>query len=324
MLEPTPAGPSVIRITGEEKPKNPKTAAAAPQQETKKQRQNRKKAEEKKLQREQDEQERQALLEKQRRTARESRGEPARNGVSVAPAPANGAWAAHSVANGGSAPAAASTVPLLDTFEPNTASSPSATNVQTSSSAPVAVGSTIAQDIPSEEVQMEMLNELNGWAEVPSKAKKGGESAEVEDAILPKEQTRKHFCAGPRINSRISGATSRKLIAAKTAEAHYCYSRTDHLAIALRLWPLLHPALACPFESTTARASVSAPATLTMAQMRGPIAGTAGYHLGNQGPYGGAPSRTDASSDPSPLEAIRAQTSKIEDMLDTLSEPIKP
>ena len=28
--------------------------------------------------------------------------------------------------------------------------------------------------------------------------------------------------------------------------------------------------------------------------------------------------------DPSPLEAIRAQTSKIEDFLDTLSEPVKP
>lgn len=29
-------------------------------------------------------------------------------------------------------------------------------------------------------------------------------------------------------------------------------------------------------------------------------------------------------TDPSPLEAIRAQTSKIEDVLDTLSEPLKP
>lgn len=56
-----------------------------------------------------------------------------------------------------------------------------------------------------------------------------------------------------------------------------------------------------------------------MAQIRG----TAGYHLGNSSPFGG-PSRPEATSDPSPLDAIREQTSKIEDWLDTLSEPIKP
>ncbi|OBT76579.1 hypothetical protein VF21_05394 [Pseudogymnoascus sp. 05NY08] len=54
-----------------------------------------------------------------------------------------------------------------------------------------------------------------------------------------------------------------------------------------------------------------------MAQIRG----TAGYNLGGQ-QFGG-PSRTEAS-DPSPLDAIRQQTSKIEDALDTLSEPLKP
>lgn len=56
-----------------------------------------------------------------------------------------------------------------------------------------------------------------------------------------------------------------------------------------------------------------------MAQIRG----TAGYNLGHQNPFGG-PGRADATSDPSPLDAIREQTSKIEDWLDTLSDPIKP
>lgn len=56
-----------------------------------------------------------------------------------------------------------------------------------------------------------------------------------------------------------------------------------------------------------------------MAQIRG----TAGYHLGNQNSFGG-PSRGDATNDPSPLDAIREQTSKIEDWLDTLSDPVKP
>lgn len=56
-----------------------------------------------------------------------------------------------------------------------------------------------------------------------------------------------------------------------------------------------------------------------MAQIRG----TAGYHLGNQSPFGN-PGRSDATADPSPLDAIRKQTSKIEDLLDTYSEPIRP
>ena len=34
--------------------------------------------------------------------------------------------------------------------------------------------------------------------------------------------------------------------------------------------------------------------------------------------------RSDATNDPSPLDAIREQTSKIEDWLDTLSDPVKP
>jgi hypothetical protein len=88
-----------------------------------------------------------------------------------------------------------------------------------------------------------------------------------------------------------------------------------------------------------------------MAQIRG----TAGYHLGNQqfGGPGSADVRcslllfstlwiapTDVltavigiglfanieeqTSDPSPLDAIREQTNKIEDWLDTMSEPLKP
>jgi len=58
-----------------------------------------------------------------------------------------------------------------------------------------------------------------------------------------------------------------------------------------------------------------------MAQIRG----TAGYHLGNQNAFGGGgPSRSAATNDPSPLDAIREQTSKIEDWLDTISDPVKP
>ncbi|KAF2869758.1 SURF4 family-domain-containing protein [Massariosphaeria phaeospora] len=57
-----------------------------------------------------------------------------------------------------------------------------------------------------------------------------------------------------------------------------------------------------------------------MAQIRG----TAGYHLGNQSPFGNAGRSDGTTNDPSPLDALREQTSKIEDWLDTLSEPVKP
>jgi hypothetical protein len=56
-----------------------------------------------------------------------------------------------------------------------------------------------------------------------------------------------------------------------------------------------------------------------MAQIRG----TAGYHLGNQSPFGN-PGRSSATDDPSPLEAIREQTTKFEEWLDTVSDPVKP
>jgi hypothetical protein len=58
---------------------------------------------------------------------------------------------------------------------------------------------------------------------------------------------------------------------------------------------------------------------IAMSQIRG----TAGYNLGHQNPFGG-PGRADATDDPSPLDAIREQTSKIEDWLDAVSDPIKP
>jgi len=57
-----------------------------------------------------------------------------------------------------------------------------------------------------------------------------------------------------------------------------------------------------------------------MAQIRG----NAGYNLGNQNSFGGPSRNNEMANDPSPLDQIREQTSKIEDFLDTLSEPLKP
>ncbi|KAG7144418.1 hypothetical protein D7B24_000522 [Verticillium nonalfalfae] len=55
-----------------------------------------------------------------------------------------------------------------------------------------------------------------------------------------------------------------------------------------------------------------------MAQQRGPS-----YGMGVGQPSFGGPSSQD-SSDSSPLDVIRQQTSKIEDLLDSVSEPIRP
>ena len=56
-----------------------------------------------------------------------------------------------------------------------------------------------------------------------------------------------------------------------------------------------------------------------MATARGP----SGYGLGGPAQFGGPPV-SEQTSDASPLDMIRQQTSKIEDVLDSLSEPIKP
>ncbi|KAK5035299.1 ER-derived vesicles protein erv29 [Exophiala sideris] len=56
-----------------------------------------------------------------------------------------------------------------------------------------------------------------------------------------------------------------------------------------------------------------------MAQIRG----TAGYNLGLNNQFASQRSN-EATSDPSPLDQIREQTSKIEDWLNTLGEPLKP
>jgi hypothetical protein len=123
MLEPTATGPSVLRLTGSSKPTKANAArqqqTQAQEQETKKQRQNRKKIEDRKVEREAEERERQALLETQRRTAREARGEPAKNGMSASKPPTNSAWAAEVANRVTAAPAVAVTgdTPLFDTFE---------------------------------------------------------------------------------------------------------------------------------------------------------------------------------------------------------------
>lgn len=55
-----------------------------------------------------------------------------------------------------------------------------------------------------------------------------------------------------------------------------------------------------------------------MTTMRGP----GSYGIPAQNPFGA--SNPDQSESINPLDAIRKQTSKIEDLLDTFSQPIRP
>ena len=181
MLEPTPAGPSVLRITDSEpKAEQKKKAAKAPEKvETKKQRQNRKKAEAAKAAREEAEKERKALEEKQRRAARIAEGRAAKDGSEfVAAHKADSAWSHGAPLNGAGAGAstkAAGDAALvhepLDTFEGKPATAAPKTAAAKSE------GSWISS-LPSEEEQMEMLkDDADEWSTVETKASKRAKKA---------------------------------------------------------------------------------------------------------------------------------------------------
>jgi hypothetical protein len=233
MLEPTPSGPAIIRLTGEEKAKKQHAPKAEVQQESKKARQNRRKVEEARIAREEDERVRQQLLEKQRKTAREARGEPAKNGMTSASAPASSAWSRESkpeaVTNG-------SAQPLLDTFDQDATSSASSYDAVTNVTTPATVASANA-DIPSEEAQLEMLNGENGWNEVSTSKKTKKKTQPTESS--PVEQP-----AAKDIKSSYSSASTSDLVKtsapSKPAMAAKQVSSTNGYA-ALQAKERVHP-----------------------------------------------------------------------------------
>jgi hypothetical protein len=193
MLGSQAAAPSVLSIKPGDKPARPAKAQAAKAEtpsESKKARQNRKKAEEAKAAREEEEKARQTLLENQRRTAREARGEPAKNGMKAAKAPASNAWT--TVGGSGGAvqpPASAPTGQLLDTFD--AASTAGSSEKRTNGTAPTSgsVSSSGYNNALSEEEQVKIaLEDTTAW-ETVAKGKKqkkktvGGE--EDSDSVTP-------------------------------------------------------------------------------------------------------------------------------------------
>ncbi|RFU76748.1 hypothetical protein TARUN_5496 [Trichoderma arundinaceum] len=185
MLEPVPAGPSVLRLTDTESKKQKKQKAAKNPEpvETKKQRQNRKKAEAAKAAREETEKERKALEEAQRRTARIAEGRAAKDGSEFMAA-VNGnktVWDGTNGANGAAAKKDdASLYAPLDTFEKP--AQKKGANKSTPAPAPkkeaAPLESSWISALPSEEEQMEMLKEESDeWNTVKSKSSKKSRKA---------------------------------------------------------------------------------------------------------------------------------------------------
>jgi len=176
MLEAPQPAPATLRITesangATSKPKRqPRTET---EQESKKARQNRKKVEEKKALREADERARRMLEEQQRRTAREARGEPAKNGLAPAKTPSNAWKASTQVA---AAPVPATNGQLLDTFTDDVPSNGTKVNGGKANGDKWWSGG-----LPSEEEQERILKEQDdsSWATVVTKkGKKKNKTAE--------------------------------------------------------------------------------------------------------------------------------------------------
>ncbi|KAF4124024.1 hypothetical protein GMORB2_5740 [Geosmithia morbida] len=189
MLEPTPSGPSVLRLTDTEpKTSNKKKAKAPEVVETKKQRQNRKKAEAAKAAREEAEKERRVLEEKQRRAARIAEGRPAKDGSQYTAASVkSSAWsqgapsepASNGATNGATNGAAHG---FLDTFDETPAKEVAA---KPATAKELSSESAWISSLPSEEEQLEMLKEEDEWNTVKTKSSKRSKKDNPIESTAP-------------------------------------------------------------------------------------------------------------------------------------------
>lgn len=205
MLESSISGPSILRLTqpATTQPSKSKKAAPKPKEPelTKKQRQNQAKREAAKAANEEIEKERRALEEKQRRTAREAEGRAAKDGSSTLyspPPPKTNAWTDANTQNG---PKNSKNVQLLDTYLSNAADSRTGSdeaqnNHQPAASqprapSPVRAAASLDQysDLPSEEEQIRILSENDGWNEVKPKKSKAKVAKKISSEVLPSENT---------------------------------------------------------------------------------------------------------------------------------------
>lgn len=195
MLENPAKRPAVFRLTGPVEPqvaRQPKAQKKVEEPLTKKQRQNRQKNELKKAARAETEKERRVLLEKQLRTAREAEGRPAKNGLGSSKPPVSNAW----TKSGDDIPpsaAAEDSAGLLDTFD---ATKRSALSNNADRGNDTSKDKVWERDLPSEEEQMRILNEMagnDGWNTVEKsgkgKKKAAGRPSEGEEKTAHTEES---------------------------------------------------------------------------------------------------------------------------------------
>jgi len=182
MLEPTPSGPTSIRLTAPTNPQKQRAPKQAKEEivESKKARQNRKKVEERRIQREAEEKDRKALEERQRRTAREARNEPAKNGIPVARAPASNSWTA-APTTAGAAVNGASNGPLLDTFDAESTGSSTGGLENSTAATSATEDAQVAQAVKESEDE-------SGWTTVSVAKKQPKARAESSGEATPVEQ----------------------------------------------------------------------------------------------------------------------------------------
>ncbi|KAF5669262.1 hypothetical protein FHETE_5020 [Fusarium heterosporum] len=193
MLEAAPARQTVLRLTDTEPKKQnkkaPKTEAPV---ESKKQRQNRKKAEAAKAAREESEKERKGLEEKQRRAARLAEGRAAKDGSQFTAAQNKSSAWKEGASKAPEAVAASQTNGFhqpLDTFEKVPSSAAGASKP---------TDSKWIESLPSEEEQIQLLQDDDDWNTVKTKSKKAAKSAPsagssdeaaARPAVQPKQPT---------------------------------------------------------------------------------------------------------------------------------------
>lgn len=193
MLEPVAAGPSSLRITAPEKPVKEKAKKEQKKEvtESKKARQNRQKAERQKLERQEQDAQQKAKKEQQMRLARESRGEPAKNGTAIPSAPVHNPWAERNAARDAHLPAVSNTgsnIQLLDTLdtESNSSSDKGDSTAATSmtDAAPGQLSDFTEGDLAK---AIEESERDSGWSEVKSskKLKKKNSNSESNGNTTP-------------------------------------------------------------------------------------------------------------------------------------------
>ena len=156
------------------------------------------------------------MEERQRRAAREARGEPARNGIPVSKPPTSNAWTPSNsgLTNGTARVNGNGNAPLLDTFDAESTSSsnggPTASTAATSiASAGAARGD---RDLPSEEAQlaqaMRESEDESGWTTVAQPKKQKKKAADDDAPVVetpPLTQKTNVPAAKPMTNGKPKG-----------------------------------------------------------------------------------------------------------------------